>query len=76
MVNISTGCNGISVSASSSALSINGEVTAQCMRSDVIHLAKHFGFDSKEESNFCLFWEPLLDQMKLQVIHKREEVKM
>uniref|UniRef100_A0A3Q3WY58 Uncharacterized protein n=1 Tax=Mola mola TaxID=94237 RepID=A0A3Q3WY58_MOLML len=66
-VDISTGCNGISISANRSTLSINGQMSAQCRWSDVIHLTDQFGFDSAEESNFCLHWEPLLDQLKLQL---------
>ncbi|XP_029318361.1 adhesion G-protein coupled receptor G5-like [Cottoperca gobio] len=62
-VNISTGCDGISISANQSALSIDGQITAQCRRLNVIQL----GLDSEEETHFCLYWEPLLDQLKLQV---------
>ncbi|XP_041799382.1 adhesion G-protein coupled receptor G5-like [Chelmon rostratus] len=65
-VNLSTGCKGISISANTSSLSIDGQITAQCRRSDVIPL-KQFGFDSAGDSNFCLYWEPLLDQLKLQI---------
>ncbi|XP_044055056.1 adhesion G-protein coupled receptor G1 isoform X2 [Siniperca chuatsi] len=66
IVNLSTGCKGISISANGSALSIDGQITAQCRRSDVIPL-ELFGLDSEKESDFCLYWEPLLDQLKLQV---------
>lgn len=72
-VDISTGCNGISISANRSSLSIDGQITAHCRHSDVIHLTKQFGLDSAEESNFCLYWEPLLDQLTLQVNQKKEE---
>ncbi|XP_070826641.1 adhesion G-protein coupled receptor G5-like [Chaetodon trifascialis] len=65
-VNISTGCERILISASESSLSIDGEITAKCRRSDVIPL-KQFGLDSPGESHFCLYWEPLLDQLKLQI---------
>lgn len=65
-VNLSTGCKGISVSANESSLSIDGEITAKCKRSEVIPL-KQFGLDPSKDSNFCLYWEPLLDQLKLQV---------
>lgn len=65
-VNLSPGCNGILVSANESVLSISGQVTAQCLRSDVIPL-QQFGLDFEEDSTFCLYWEPLLDQLKLQV---------
>ncbi|KAM9366740.1 adhesion G-protein coupled receptor G5-like [Symphorus nematophorus] len=67
IVNLSSGCNGISISASESSLSIDGQITAHCRRSDVFSL-EQFGLDSAEkETNFCLYWEPLLDQLKLQV---------
>ncbi|KAM9366662.1 adhesion G-protein coupled receptor G5-like [Symphorus nematophorus] len=67
IVNLSSGCNGISISANESSLSIDGQITAHCRRSDVFSL-KQFGLDSAEkETNFCLYWEPLLDQLKLQV---------
>ncbi|XP_076592087.1 adhesion G-protein coupled receptor G1 isoform X2 [Chaetodon auriga] len=65
-VNLSTGCEGILISASESSLSIDGTITAKCRRSDVIPL-KQFGLDSPGESPFCLYWEPLLDQLKLQI---------
>lgn len=72
IVNISTGCNSISVSANKSSLSIDGQITAQCSRSDVIHLSKQLGLESAEESYFCLHWEPLLDQLWLQVHQEKE----
>ncbi|KAM9765234.1 adhesion G-protein coupled receptor G1 isoform 2-T4 [Menidia menidia] len=65
-IHLSTGCDGISISANESTLSINGKVTAWCMRSEVIDLSK-FGLSSEEDSNFCLYWEPLMDHLKLQV---------
>lgn len=65
-VNLTTGCKNISVSANGNTLSIDGQITAQCRRSDVISL-NHFLPNSVEESSFCLYWEPLLDQLKLQV---------
>lgn len=70
---LTTGCSGILISANRSSLSIDGQITAQCSRSDVIPLEK-LGLESGEEStNFCLYWEPLLDQLKLQVNQKKEE---
>ncbi|KAM8895383.1 adhesion G-protein coupled receptor G5-like [Spinachia spinachia] len=65
-VNLSTGCSEISISAGRSSLSIHGQITARCNRSEVIPL-KQLGLDSQEETAFCLYWEPLLDQLKLQV---------
>ncbi|XP_068455523.1 adhesion G-protein coupled receptor G1 isoform X2 [Clinocottus analis] len=65
-VNLSTGCSGISISADHSSLSVNGLITAQCRRSQVIPL-QQLGLDALQETAFCLYWEPLLDQLKLQV---------
>ncbi|KAF3833139.1 hypothetical protein F7725_026804 [Dissostichus mawsoni] len=62
-VNLSKGCSGISVSANQSALSIEGQITAQCKRAYEIQL----GLNLKEETPFCLYWDPLLDHLKLQV---------
>lgn len=69
-VNISPGCNAISVSANQSSLSISGAITAQCRRSSVIHLPDGVGINSAE-SRFCLYWEPFYDQMKFQVKDSR-----
>ncbi|KAM7423618.1 hypothetical protein PAMA_000121 [Pampus argenteus] len=65
-INLSIGCSNILVSANESSLSISGQITAHCTRSDVLPL-NQYGLDSEEDSHFCLYWEPLLDQMKLQV---------
>lgn len=65
-VNLSPGCNGISVSASQSSLSISGEITAKCRRSSVINLSAKADL-GPAESHFCLYWEPFYDQMKFQV---------
>ncbi|TNN77128.1 Adhesion G-protein coupled receptor G5 [Liparis tanakae] len=65
-VQLSPGCSEISISADESSLSVHGEITAQCNRSEVIPL-EQFGLDYGGETPFCLYWEPLLDQMKLQV---------
>lgn len=65
-LNISTGCKGISISANESFLSINGQITAQCRRSEVITF-KHLGYESGGDIKFCLDWEPLLDLLMLTV---------
>ncbi|XP_063737949.1 adhesion G-protein coupled receptor G1 isoform X2 [Eleginops maclovinus] len=62
-VHLSKGCSGIVVSANQSALSIEGQITAQCERANEIQL----GVNSEEDTPFCLYWDPLLDQLKLQV---------
>uniref|UniRef100_A0A3B4GIW9 G-protein coupled receptor 126-like n=1 Tax=Pundamilia nyererei TaxID=303518 RepID=A0A3B4GIW9_9CICH len=49
-LNISTGCKGISISANESFLSINGQITAQCRRSEVITF-KHLGYESGGDIN-------------------------
>ncbi|TDH16696.1 hypothetical protein EPR50_G00000510 [Perca flavescens] len=70
-VNLTTGCSEISVSANDSSLSIDGQITAQCMQSDGIDL-RMFVLESQEETPFCLYWEPILGQLKLQLNHKKE----
>ncbi|KAJ4946820.1 hypothetical protein JOQ06_008864 [Pogonophryne albipinna] len=62
-VNLSKGCSGISVSANQSALSIEGQITAQCKQANEIQL----GLNLKEETPFCMYWDPLLDHLMLQV---------
>lgn len=64
-IRLSTGCSGIVISANETSLSIDGQITAQCIRSELISL-KSFGLESGD-SPFCLYWEPNLDQLKLQV---------
>ncbi|XP_027137161.1 adhesion G-protein coupled receptor G5-like [Larimichthys crocea] len=68
-VNLSPGCDRVSISANKTSLSIDGKITAQCRRSDVVSL-EQYGLGSQEDSYFCLYWEPLLDQLKLQVAGK------
>ncbi|XP_028257681.1 adhesion G-protein coupled receptor G1 [Parambassis ranga] len=65
-INLSTGCKNLSLSANESTLSVSGRITAQCMRSDVITLDKYVP-DPKNDTYFCVYWEPLLDQLKLEV---------
>ncbi|XP_067351096.1 adhesion G-protein coupled receptor G1 isoform X2 [Channa argus] len=62
-VNLSRGCDGISVSANETTLSIDGKITSQCMRFDLIPL----NISRKDSSKFCLNWEPLLDLLTLQI---------
>lgn len=69
-VNLSKGCSGISVSANQSALSIEGQITAQCKQANEIQL----GLNLKEETPFCLYWDPLLDHLMLQVNQKRRRL--
>ncbi|KAM6942724.1 adhesion G-protein coupled receptor G1 [Xenentodon cancila] len=65
-VNLTSGCSGLSFAANESFLSVSGQITAQCASSKVIVLDE-FGLDSEEDIDFCVYWEPLLDQLKLQV---------
>ncbi|MEQ2224260.1 hypothetical protein ILYODFUR_005674 [Ilyodon furcidens] len=65
-INVSKGCAGISVSANESSLSVHGSITAGCQRFNEIPLDK-YGFHSEEDTDFCLQWEPLLDQLMLEV---------
>nr|XP_015809438.2 adhesion G-protein coupled receptor G1 [Nothobranchius furzeri] len=65
-INLSTGCSGVYVSANESSLSVIGKITSQCTNFDVIPLNK-YGLESEEDSDFCLHWQPLLDQLTLQI---------
>lgn len=60
-VNLSEGCDGVVISADNGSLSIHGQITAHCRYTNV------FQVTAEEESSFCLYWEPLLDQLNLQV---------
>ncbi|XP_077420083.1 adhesion G-protein coupled receptor G1 isoform X2 [Vanacampus margaritifer] len=63
---ISPGCGQISIAADESSLSVRGQIAAQCRRSG-LHRLDHQALDSDGESPVCLYWEPLQDQLKLQV---------
>lgn len=65
-VSLSPGCAGLSVSADRSSLSVRGRVTGRCRRDDVLPLGP-LGLQSEEDSDFCVYWEPLLDTLKLQI---------
>ncbi|XP_017281398.1 adhesion G-protein coupled receptor G1 [Kryptolebias marmoratus] len=65
-VGLSTGCSKFFVSANESSLSINGNITSQCRRFDVIPL-KRYKLDSEKDIHFCVHWEPMLDQLMLQL---------
>ncbi|XP_068178152.1 adhesion G-protein coupled receptor G1 [Antennarius striatus] len=62
-VSVAPGCSGVSVSANRSLMSIEGRVTARCRRSEVLTLDG----GPRQETPFCLHWEPLLDQLTLQI---------
>ncbi|XP_077376298.1 adhesion G-protein coupled receptor G1 isoform X2 [Festucalex cinctus] len=63
---ISPGCGQVSIAADESSLSVRGQIAAQCRRSG-LHRLDRQALDSDGESRFCLYWEPLRDQLKLQV---------
>ncbi|XP_060796728.1 adhesion G-protein coupled receptor G5-like isoform X2 [Neoarius graeffei] len=62
-VDLKSGCERIDVSANASTLSIRGSITAQCVRSEVLPLTTSQG----NSSSFCVFWEPLLDQLMVKL---------
>ncbi|XP_061671063.1 adhesion G-protein coupled receptor G1 [Syngnathoides biaculeatus] len=60
------GCGQIAIAADESSLAVRGQITAQCRRTGVYQL-DHQALGSEGETRFCLHWEPLQDQLKLQV---------
>ncbi|XP_074521794.1 adhesion G-protein coupled receptor G1-like [Halichoeres trimaculatus] len=62
-LSLSTGCDEISISANRSSLSIQGQITSVCSQSKVMRLSEA---GPKQDSSFCLFWEPLEDHLLLQ----------
>ncbi|XP_016421448.1 G-protein coupled receptor 56-like [Sinocyclocheilus rhinocerous] len=64
---LKTGCKEIEISANESTLSIQGSITATCTRSSSIPLKSN---PLQNQSDFCVFWEPLLDLLIVQVIGK------
>ncbi|XP_057688691.1 adhesion G-protein coupled receptor G1 [Corythoichthys intestinalis] len=64
--NISLGCGQIGVAANESSLTVHGQIAAQCRRSGV-YVLNHRGLNKDGVTDFCLYWEPLQDQLKLQV---------
>ncbi|XP_043999204.1 adhesion G-protein coupled receptor G1 isoform X3 [Gambusia affinis] len=63
-IDISPGHGLLSVSANESFLSVRGRLTAECEKTQVIPLDKYV---IHPDTDFCLHWEPLLDQMMLKV---------
>lgn len=64
-VNLTTGCDRIVVSATQSSLTVEGQITAQCISLVTVPLP-HIQ-PAEENTLFCVFWEPLLDQFKLKI---------
>lgn len=58
------GCSTITISANESSLSIHGQITAQCQNSSVIELGPS---PEARERPFCVYWEPLLDHVWVEV---------
>uniref|UniRef100_A0A671SHZ3 Adhesion G protein-coupled receptor G1 n=1 Tax=Sinocyclocheilus anshuiensis TaxID=1608454 RepID=A0A671SHZ3_9TELE len=61
---LKTGCKEIEISANESTLSIQGSITAKCTQSSSINLKSN---PLQNQSQFCVFWEPLLDLLIMQV---------
>ncbi len=61
---LKTGCKEIEISANESTLSIQGSITAKCTRSSSIPLKSN---PLQNQSHFCVFWEPLLDLLIVEV---------
>lgn len=70
-IHLTPGCDEISILADKFFLSINGRITSHCRRCEMIPHDK-LGLDLEKETNFCLYWEPLVDQLTLQVNERRK----
>ncbi|XP_076011838.1 adhesion G-protein coupled receptor G1-like [Genypterus blacodes] len=64
---LSPGCKRILISANKTSLSVKGQITAQCTHGPKEIPLKRSEHGSAGQSNFCLYWEPLFDQLVLQV---------
>lgn len=58
------GCDHIRISANERILSIQGSITAKCKQSENIPLDSS---PLQNQSHFCVFWEPLLDLLIVEV---------
>ncbi|KAJ3593536.1 hypothetical protein NHX12_005870 [Muraenolepis orangiensis] len=61
---LSPGCGDITVSANESSLSLKGQITAQCRQSGP---PIPLGQGEHAQIKFCVYWEPLLDQLRVTV---------
>uniref|UniRef100_A0A8C2I3C2 Adhesion G-protein coupled receptor G5-like n=1 Tax=Cyprinus carpio TaxID=7962 RepID=A0A8C2I3C2_CYPCA len=61
---LKTGCKEIEISANERTLSIQGSITAKCTQSSSINLESK---PLQNQSPFCVFWEPLLDLLIVQL---------
>lgn len=64
--NLNPGCGRIVVSANESSMTVEGRIAARCQQAGGLDLGQ-YGLDREEDSDFCLYYEPLQDQLKLQV---------
>ncbi|XP_061602635.1 adhesion G-protein coupled receptor G1-like [Cololabis saira] len=65
-VELTPGCRGLSFTANESVLSVRGRLTAECNTDKVIELHE-FGLHPEKNVDFCVYWEPFLDQFKMEV---------
>ncbi|KAF4082761.1 hypothetical protein AMELA_G00129960 [Ameiurus melas] len=62
-LDLKSGCTGINISANASTLSIRGSITAQCD----LAAARSLKASRGNSSSFCVFWEPLLDRLVMEL---------
>ncbi|XP_062869485.1 adhesion G-protein coupled receptor G1-like [Trichomycterus rosablanca] len=61
--NVTTGCAGVNISADDSTLLIQASITGRCETDRNIALEN----TSKISSHFCVFWDPLLDFLMVEI---------
>ncbi|XP_062327668.1 adhesion G-protein coupled receptor G1 [Osmerus eperlanus] len=61
------GCDNITISANQSCLSVQGHITGQC---EIFEMVEQSLFG--EDTAFCVYWEPLLDQLTLEMEQKNQ----
>ncbi|KAK7913187.1 hypothetical protein WMY93_013398 [Mugilogobius chulae] len=64
-VNLTKGCDRIVVSANQNTLSVNGQLTTHC--SSLVTIPLKLTKPTDENTAFCVYWEPLQDQLKLKI---------
>ncbi|XP_072321140.1 adhesion G-protein coupled receptor G1 [Eucyclogobius newberryi] len=64
-VNLTTGCERIVISADQSSLTVTGQITVHCSSMFALPLTRVVSAD--QTTAFCVFWEPLQDQLKLKI---------
>ncbi|KAJ8358988.1 hypothetical protein SKAU_G00155130 [Synaphobranchus kaupii] len=58
------GCENVTIAANETTLSVQGKITADCENSSTIPLP---GTLRDGESPFCVFWDPLLDRLQVDI---------